>query len=294
MQKIDIHLDDIAPEQVSVATSATDNGTQIRIHLAPQEVSANRFEPALSPTMTFDGFVVGESNQFACAAAKAVAEKPGGIYNPVILCGEPGLGKTHLLHAIGNAVRAANPQARVVLTGGEAFIDEFLRALRSGDKTVFREKYTSADLLLFDELLCLAGKERTQEEFLYLFCTLVDAGKQVVITSTVLPNRIDNLDGRIRSRCEYALVADLQPPDEETRLAVLRMFAEQTEGNFSEDVLVYLAAHIPTVRAMGGMAIRLGAYSNVTKEPITLKLAQHLIAQDNLIQSFAKGEDDAQ
>lgn len=294
MQKIDIHLDGIVPEQVSLAASATDNGTRIRIDLAPPEVRANRFESALSPKMTFDEFVVGTSSQFACAAAKAVVEKPGDIYNPVILCGEPGLGKTHLLHAIGNAVRAANPQARVVLTGGEAFIDEFLHALRSGNQRAFREKYTSADLLLFDELTCLAGKVRTQEEFIHLFCTLVDAGKQVVITSTVLPNRIDNLDGRIRSRCEFALIADLQPPDEETRLTVLKMFVEQTEGIFPEDVLVYLAANIPTVRAMEGMAIQLGTYSHLTGKPIDLKLAQHFIAQHNVDQSFAKGEPDAQ
>ncbi len=251
------------------------NATQF----APASVSA-RIEPTLAkpavlnPRYTFQEFVTGNGSRFAHAAAIAVASAPARAYNPLFLHGGVGLGKTHLLHAIGNNVTAANPNARVEYVTSEQFTNAFLRAVERSTVAAFRERYRGTDVLLIDDIQFLAGRESTQEEFYHTFNALHESGAQIVMSSDRPPKEIATLEARLRSRFEWGLQADVQRPDLETREAILRRKAQPEEVAIPEDVFAFIARVIATnVRELEGALTRVIAYASLTNAPITLSLA---------------------
>lgn len=254
--------------------------------IAPAEVAAAELAtpPAaatpeqLNHRYGFDRFVVGSSNQFAHAAAKAVADLPGGQYNPLFIYGGVGLGKTHLMHAIGIHVIRKYPQCRCIYVSGERFMNELINSIRYGKMAEFRAKYREGcDLLLIDDIQFIAGKERTQEEFFHTFNTLYEGQKQIVLSSDRLPKDMTGLEERLRSRFEWGLIADIQPPDLETRVAILRKKAESDHLNMDDDVTMFLATSIKSnIRELEGALIRLSAFSSLSGRPITLNMTQEL------------------
>ena len=232
----------------------------------------------LNGKYTFDRFVVGFCNQFAHAAGVAVAEQPAKAYNPFFIYGGVGLGKTHLMHAIGHFIKAKAPQTRLMYLSSEHFMNELINAIRY-DKTIqFRDKYRNIDVLLMDDVQFLAGKERTQEEFFHTFNALYDSQKQIVITSDCPPREIPTLEERLHSRFEWGLMADMQPPDVETKVAILREKAKFENVSLPDDVTYFIAKNVKSnVRELEGSLIRLAAYSSLTGERITLPLAQEVL-----------------
>lgn len=287
MNNIDIHLDGVAPEQINIATTTTDAGTRLSISFTAMTTS-KPFESPLNSRMTFDKFIVGTGNQFPYAAALAVAENRGEHYNPLLLCSERAHGKTHLLHAIGNAVLAANPQARVLLTTGEQFVSKVINSIRYQKMAEFREEYRSADFFLFDDLSFIAGKERTQEEFFLLLRALVEAGKQVVIASSALPNQLPALEERIRTHLDFALIADFQPLDKETKMAILVAEADEQGINLPEEVIAFLAEKLPCARTLKGCVIWMAAGSHLSGVATDLSCAKQYVAR------FIDGGEDSQ
>lgn len=234
--------------------------------------------PAFNPRYTFGEFVIGNGNRFAHAAAMAVAAAPARAYNPLFLHGGVGLGKTHLLHAIGQRVREANPDARVEYVTSEHFTNAFLRAVERNAVAAFRERYRSIDVLLIDDVQFLAGRESTQEEFFHTFNALHEAGAQIVITSDRAPKEIATLEARLRSRFEWGLIADVQHPDLETREAILRRKADHETVAIPDDVLAFVARVVTTsVRELEGALTRVIAYASLMKAPITLALASETL-----------------
>ena len=232
----------------------------------------------LNPRYAFDTFVVGSSNQFAHAAALAVAEQPSKAYNPLFLYGGVGLGKTHLMQAVGHHVRLRNRNLRVSYLSAEKFTNEVINALRFERMVGFRDKYRTVDVLLLDDIQFLAGKERTQEEFFHTFNTLYDAQKQLVISSDAPPKEIPTLEERLRSRFEWGLIADIQPPDLETKIAILMKKAESQNVILSPEVAEYIAHGIRSnIRELEGALIRLQAYSSLVGEKISLPLAESVL-----------------
>ena len=243
------------------------------------EVEPDRLSPpTVNPRFTFDSFVVSSCNQFAHAASRAVAEKPSHAYNPLYLYGGVGLGKTHLMHSIGNAVQSLYPGMRMMYLSTEGFMNELINAIRFEKTIDFKRKYRNIDLLLIDDIQFLAGKERTQEEFFHTFNALYDAQKQIVLTSDCTPRDIPTLEERLRSRFECGLIADLQPPDLETKIAILRKKAEAERVDLPQDVALYIASKIRSnIREMEGALIRLIAYSSLTRRAIDLELAKETL-----------------
>jgi len=228
----------------------------------------------------FDDFVVGSSNQFAHAASQAVAKSPGKAYNPLFLHGGVGLGKTHLLQAIGNYIRehdsADKPQ--VLYISSEKFTNELINSIRDDKTVAFRNKYRNVDVLLIDDIQFLAGKERTQEEFFHTFNTLYDSSKQIVITSDRPPKDIPTLESRLISRFEWGLIADIYPPDFETRVAILRKKIEKDQLEIPNEIIDFIAEKIPAnIRQLEGALIKLTAFSKLTKNKITMSLVQELL-----------------
>jgi chromosomal replication initiator protein len=220
--------------------------------------------PLLVPKYTFDSFVVGTSNQLARAAALAVAERPSKAYNPLYLYGGVGLGKTHLMHAIGNLIQNRNKNVRMVYMSSESFMNELVNAIRFERTIQFRQKYRSIDVLLMDDIQFIAGKERTQEEFFHTFNALYDAQKQIVISSDCPPKQIPTLEERLHSRFEWGLIADIQPPDLETKLAILRKKAENDGFSLRDDVAIYIAGGIRSnIRELEGALNRLSARASL-------------------------------
>ena len=228
----------------------------------------------LNPKYTFDTFVIGAGNRFAHAASLAVAEAPANAYNPLFLYGGVGLGKTHLMHAIGHFILEHSPGTRVLYISSEKFTNEFINAIRDNRGEDFRNKYRNIDVLLIDDIQFLAGKEQTQEEFFHTFNALHEESKQIIISSDRPPKEIPTLEERLRSRFEWGLITDILPPDLETRIAILRKKAKAENLDIPNEALVYIANQINTnIRELEGALIRVVAYSSLINEDITVHLA---------------------
>ena len=232
----------------------------------------------LNPRNTFESFVVGSNNQMAHAAAMAVAQAPAQAYNPLFLYGDTGLGKTHLMHAIGHAILRHNPDARVAYLSTEKFTNEFIQALQENSLTKFRQRYRHVDVLLIDDVQFLAGKERIQEEFFHTFNELFESQKQIVLTSDRRASEIQKLESRLVSRFEWGLPADIQAPDFETRLAILRTKAQTLNCNLPEPVLNFIATNITkNIRRLEGALIKVSSYAGLVNKPIDVPTAERLL-----------------
>nr|WP_236683785.1 chromosomal replication initiator protein DnaA [Demequina flava] len=241
----------------------------------PQRAQPKVEDPHLNPRYTFDTFVIGSSNRFAHAAALAVAESPGKTYNPLFIYGDSGLGKTHLLHAIGHYTRHLKPQTRVKYVNSEEFTNDFINSIRDDRSLSFKRQYREVDVLLIDDIQFLQGKEQTLEEFFHTFNALHNAGKHVVITSDVSPRNLDGIEERMRTRFEWGLMTDVQPPDLETRIAILRKKAAADDVQAPPDVLEYIGSNITSnIRELEGALIRVTAFAALNKQPVDLSLAQ--------------------
>jgi chromosomal replication initiator protein len=232
----------------------------------------------LNPRNTFENFVVGSNNQMAHAASLAVAQAPAQAYNPLFLYGETGLGKTHLMHAIGHAILRQNPDARVAYLSTEKFTNEFIQALQENSLTKFRQRYRHADVLLLDDVQFLAGKERIQEEFFHTFNDLFESGKQIALTSDRRASEIQKLESRLVSRFEWGLPADIQAPDFETRLAILRTKSQTLNCNLPDSILNFIAQNITkNIRRLEGALLKVASYSALTSKPLELATAERLL-----------------
>ena len=261
---------------------ATRQGNSVSRGSAPSSVTPPSSPPTdagLFSRYTFDRFVVGGNNQLADAAGRAVADNPGQLYNPLFLYGGVGLGKTHLMHAIGHASLRIDPRRRVAYVSSEQFTNELIQAIRKGATDRFRARYRQIDLLLVDDIHFLKGKESTQEEFFHTFNALYDAQGQIVVTSDRPPREMEGLEQRLVSRFEWGLVVDLRPPDYETRMAILRTKAEDEGLDLAGDVVDYIAhACSSSVRELEGAVLKLLAVSSVWNEEITLSFSKRVLA----------------
>ena len=259
-------------------------------HRARTQVRRTRYDErgpngaSLNARNTFETFVVGSNNQMAHAAALAVAQAPAQAYNPLFIYGDTGLGKTHLMHAIGHAILRNNPDARVAYLSTEKFTNEFIQALQENSLTKFRQRYRHVDVLLIDDIQFLAGKERIQEEFFHTFNDLFESGKQVVLSSDRRASEIQKLESRLVSRFEWGLPADIQAPDFETRFAILRSKAQSLKFDIPPAVLNFIAQNISkNIRRLEGALIKVASYSALTNKPLDLPTAEMLL-QDVLME----------
>ena len=240
---------------------------------APDEDSA-----ALNPRYNFDTFVIGASNRFAHAAAMAVAEAPASAYNPLFIYGEAGLGKTHLLHAIGKHSRDLYPHLRVKYVSSETFTNDFINAIQNGRTQDFQRRYRDCDVLLVDDIQFIEDKERTQEEFFHTFNALHNSNRQIVLSSDRPPKKIQTLEDRLRSRFEWGLITDIQPPDLETRIAILRKKAQIENWTVAEDVMSYVASRVESnIRELEGALIRVIAYASLNQTTASVELAEEVL-----------------
>jgi chromosomal replication initiator protein len=257
---------------------------------APVKQSKLDFENSdhlLNLRYTFDSFVVGKSNEFAHAASRAVAEQPSKAYNPLFLYGGVGMGKTHLMHAIGHTIKKRNPAMRLSYVSAEKFTIEVINSLRFDRMISFRDRFHTVDVLLVDDIQFIAGKERTQEEFFHTFNALYEQQKQIVISSDCLPKDINSIEERLRSRFEWGLIADIQPPDLETKIAILQKKADNERFMLPDDVAEYIARAIKSnVRELEGALTRLMAYASLTGATVSLATAQQVLR--NIIASQEK------
>jgi chromosomal replication initiator protein len=263
------------------ADAADGNGSATNVRMEPTRVGSTEGVAAgtLNARYTFSNFIVGSANRLAHAASLSVAERPGHAYNPLFLYGGVGLGKTHLMHAIGNQVVGRFPRKKVVYSTSEKFTNEFITSIQQGKIDEFRSRYRKIDLLLIDDIQFIADKERTQEEFFHTFNAIHEDGKQIVLSSDRPPKQITTLEERLRSRFEWGLIADLTAPDLETRIAILRAKAEEQSVPISADVLEFIARKvISNIRELEGALNRIVAYSSMGAVPITIELAQAVLS----------------
>jgi chromosomal replication initiator protein len=283
----------VTPEDDPAATPVRhDGGLSAPQGLAASSPSSqSRFDwdgaAQLNARYTFDAFVIGSGNQFAHAACQAVAQRPSKAYNPLFLYGGVGMGKTHLMQAIGHEVKRLMPQAAICYVSSEKFTNEMINSLRYDKMTSFRDKFRNVDVLLIDDIQFLAQKERTQEEFFHTFNALHESMKQIVIASDRPPKELAEIEDRLRSRFEWGLIADIQPPDLETKVAILQKKAEQERITLPTDVALFIASNIRSnVRELEGALIRLVAHSSLTNTEITLPYSQQVLK--NFIDSQAR------
>ncbi|MHB1533576.1 MAG: chromosomal replication initiator protein DnaA [Acidimicrobiales bacterium] len=235
--------------------------------------------PSLNPRYTFDAFVIGSSNRFAHAAAQRVAETPASSYNPLFIHGDSGLGKTHLLHAIGHYVIENFPSLRVRYVSTETFMNDFVDAIRTNGQLPFKRRYRDCDVLLVDDIQFMEGKESLQEEFFYTFNSLYEGAKQIVLSSDRHPRSIATLEDRLRSRFEWGLITDVQPPELETRLAILRKKADGDRIAIPSDVLELIATNVrDNIRELEGALIRVSAFASLNREPLTRAMAEMVLS----------------
>ncbi|HEY0263991.1 MAG TPA: chromosomal replication initiator protein DnaA [Granulicella sp.] len=268
---------------VGTRTPATPRNNANQRPAAPSAEQA-RFDwnaaSQLNPRYQFDAFVVGSGNQFAMAAAQAVAERPSKAYNPLFLYGGVGMGKTHLMHAIGHDVKRRQPHASISYVSGEKFTNEMINSVRYDKMTSFRDRFRNVDVLLIDDIQFLAGKERTQEEFFHTFNALHEGMKQIVIASDRPPKELAGFEDRLRSRFEWGLIADIQPPDLETKVAILQKKAESEHTQLPTDVALFIASNVRTnVRELEGALVRLIAWCSMHGVEITLAVTQQCLKQ---------------
>ncbi|GGA47389.1 chromosomal replication initiator protein DnaA [Paenibacillus physcomitrellae] len=269
---------EVIGQQVDVTFEIEENKQTEQISPQPQVqqvvVSEEPVSNMLNPKYTFDTFVIGSGNRFAHAASLAVAEAPARAYNPLFLYGGVGLGKTHLMHAIGHYILEHSPSSKVVYISSEKFTNEFINAIRDNRGESFRNKYRNIDILLIDDIQFLAGKESTQEEFFHTFNALHEERKQIIISSDRPPKEIPTLEERLRSRFEWGLITDIQPPDLETRIAILRKKARAENLDIPNEAMMYIANQIDTnIRELEGALIRVVAYSSLINQDVTTHLA---------------------
>jgi chromosomal replication initiator protein len=264
----DMQLEFVCPEPAPVPPPASAASKQARLDF-------DSVDHQLNPRYTFDSFVVGNSNQFAHAASLAVAEAPSKAYNPLYLYGGVGMGKTHLMQAIGHMVKARNPSLRLTFVSAEKFTNEVINSLRFDRMLSFRDRFRSVDVLMVDDIEFIAGKERTQEEFFHTFNALHDLQKQIVLSSDCPPKEISAIEERLRSRFEWGLIADIQPPDLETKIAILQKKADSERFQLPDEVAEFIARSIKSnVRELEGALTRLIAYTSLTGAQVNLPTAQ--------------------
>jgi chromosomal replication initiator protein len=286
----DLELDDVcfvtAEDDPSVPPQRKDGGFgPVPAHAPtapPRAPQQERFDwnsaAQLNPRYTFDAFVIGNGNQFARAAALAVAERPSKAYNPLFLYGGVGMGKTHLMHAIGHEVKRRQPSAAISYVSAEKFTNEMINSIRNDRMTSFRDRFRTVDVLLIDDIQFIAQKERTQEEFFHTFNALHESMKQIVIASDRPPKELTEIEDRLRSRFEWGLIADIQPPDLETKVAILQKKAESEQVQLPTDVALFVASNIRTnVRELEGALVRLVAWCRLNRLEITLPAAQQCL-----------------
>jgi len=281
----------VTPEDDPASTLVRhDGGLSARVTAAPA-AAQSRFDwdgaAQLNPRYTFDAFVIGSGNQFAHAACQAVAERPSKAYNPLFLYGGVGMGKTHLMQAIGHEIRRRQPQSAICYISSEKFTNEMINSLRYDKMTSFRDKFRNVDVLLVDDIQYVAQKERTQDEFFHTFNALHESMKQIVLASDRPPKELAEIEDRLRSRFEWGLIADIQPPDLETKVAILQKKSEQEKVTLPTDVALYIASNIRSnVRELEGALIRLVAHSSLIGAEITLAYTQQVLK--NFIDSQAR------
>jgi chromosomal replication initiator protein len=279
---------DIQPDASLESTTATEEPPQQQVasYIETPVVSAtldqpagrSRFDSRLNPKYSFDNFVIGGSNRFAHAAAVAVAEAPAKAYNPLFIYGSSGLGKTHLLHAIGHYAQSMYAGIRVRYVSSEEFTNDFINSIANNRASVFQSRYREIDILLIDDIQFLQGKDSTQEAFFHTFNTLHDHNKQLVITSDLPPKALTGFEDRMRSRFEWGLITDVQAPDLETRIAILRKKAQSEKLQVGNDILEYMASKVSSnIRELEGTLIRVTAFANLNRTPIDMALVQTVL-----------------
>jgi chromosomal replication initiator protein len=286
---LDVDIDFVlVKNQDNVAEPAAMRATHTK-NVSTASTSKSKNFSFLNDNYNFDRFVVGSCNQFAHAASIAVAKQPAKNYNPLFIYGGSGLGKTHLLNAIGLLAAATHPSLNIMYVSAEEFMNEMINSIRYDRMPKFRDKYRNISCLLIDDIHFLAGKDRTQEEFFHTFNTLHDSGKQIVVTSDKFPKDIPNLESRLRSRFEWGLIADIQPPEIETKIAIIEKKIHENKIELSHNVIHYIASHVESnIRELEGFLVRIGAYSSLTGREIDLDLVKEVLS--SLVKHNKKGE----